>query len=316
MAIQWYPGHMHKARKEIIEALPKIDLVIEVLDARIPFSSENPVITQVRSRDGYTKPCIKVLSKTDLADPEITQLWCDHFEKEKSVKVMPISITQDKLAQRLISQTRKLFPDRADSKPIRAMIMGIPNVGKSSLINALAGRTIAKVGNEPAVTKRQQRIDIGDGIVLSDTPGILWPKVENQHSAYRLASTGAIKDTAMDYPDVAYFLLEYLFQAYPEALLTRYELSSLPRSPIEFLDAIGAKRGCLRGGGQVDLNKISTLFIHEIRGAQLGNMSFETPAMMEKELAEVEVAKAEKERLNKERKEAFKKGKRTEGKGS
>lgn len=302
MAINWYPGHMHKARKEIIAAMPNVDLVIEVLDARIPFSSENPVVAQVRSHKGNIKPCLKVLSKIDLADPIQTEHWRQHFEQEQAVKVIPIAISEDNVARRVVAKARALFPERSKDKAIRAMIMGIPNVGKSSLINVLAGRSIAKVGNEPAVTKSQQRIDIGDGIILNDTPGILWPKVENPHSAYRLAVTGAIKDTAMDYIDVAFYAAEYFIKTYPELLIQRYDLERKPHNPEQFLDELGSKRGCLRGGGRVDLNKAATLFIHELRSAQMGQITLETPEMMLEEIAEVARAKEEKELKDQERK--------------
>lgn len=310
MAIQWYPGHMHKARKEIVAAMPSIDLIIEVLDARIPFSSENPAVAEIRSHKGNTKPCLKVLSKIDLADPALTERWCQHFEQEQTVKVLPIAISEDNVAKRVVAKARALFPQRSEDKAIRAMIVGIPNVGKSSLINVLAGRTIAKVGNEPAVTKRQQRIDIGDGIILNDTPGILWPKVENPHSAYRLAITGAIKDTAMDYIDVAFYAAEYLMINYPEQLVQRYELEMLPKDPEQLLDELGSKRGCLRGGGRVDLNKAAALFIHELRSTQIGNFTLETPEMMLEEIKEVARLKEEKERKEEERKAAGKKKRR------
>jgi len=306
MAIHWYPGHMHKARKEIIEAMPNIDLVIEVLDARIPFSSENPVVAQVRSHKGNTKPCLKVLSKTDLADPELTQLWCRHFEQEKHIKVLPIAISEENVQKRLISRAREFFPERSEHKAIRAMVMGIPNVGKSSLINVLAGRAIAKVGNEPAITKRQQRIDIGDGIILNDTPGILWPKVENIHGSYRLAATGAIKDTAMDYMDAAFYIADYLLAHYPARLLARYQLEQLPETAQDFLEIMGAKRGCLRSGAYVDLNKTSTLFINELRCGQIGRITLETPDMLKVELEEVSRLREEKEKNKLERSRNYK----------
>jgi ribosome biogenesis GTPase A len=301
---------MHKARKEIIAAMPKVDLVIEVLDARIPFSSENPVVAQVRSHKGNTKPCLKVLSKIDLADPVQTEHWCQHFEQEQSVKVIPIAISEENVAKRVMAKARALFPERSKDKAIRAMIMGIPNVGKSSLINVLAGRTIAKVGNEPAVTKSQQRIDIGDGIILNDTPGILWPKVENPHSAYRLATTGAIKDTAMDYLDVAFYAAEYLIKTYPDLLIQRYGLETRPNNPEQLLDELGSKRGCLRGGGRVDLHKAATVFIHELRSAQIGRITLETPDMMFEEIVEVARLKEEKEKKELEAKEKKNAGKR------
>ncbi|HEX4974583.1 MAG TPA: ribosome biogenesis GTPase YlqF [Pseudomonadales bacterium] len=309
MAIHWYPGHMHKARKDIIEAMPNIDLVIEVLDARIPFSSENPVIAQVRRHKGNTKPCLKVLSKTDLADPVLTQVWSQFFEQENHTKVLPIAIREENIEQRLLSCAREFFPDRAEHKAIRVMVMGIPNVGKSSLINRLAGRTIAKVGNEPAITKRQQRIDIGDGFILNDTPGILWPKVENIHSSYRLAASGAIKETAMDYVDVAFYVADYLLANYGELLLERYQLSDLPESAQVFFELVGAKRGCLRNGGQVDLNKICTLFINEFRSGQVGRITLETPEMIDQELKELKRLQEEKEKKNLERKRNFRSSK-------
>lgn len=208
--IQWFPGHMHKARKEIEEAIPQVDVIIEVLDARIPFSSENPMISQIRGE----KPVVKVLNKRDLADPELTDLWIAHFEKEQGVKAMAITTSNPQEVHKIMDLCRKLAPHREEiGKNIRTMIMGIPNVGKSTIINTLAGRTIAVTGNQPAVTRRQQRINLQNGIVLSDTPGILWPKVENPHSGFRLAATGAVKDTAMEYEDVAFYTVEYLAQA-------------------------------------------------------------------------------------------------------
>lgn len=311
MTIQWYPGHMHKAQKQMAETLPLVDLVIEVLDARIPFSSENPAIAQLRHRDGAVKPCIKVLNKSDLADPAITQQWVESLEKERGVKALALSCEQASQAQKIIRLARALFPDRLEKdKIIHSMIMGIPNAGKSTLINALAGRSIAKVGNEPAVTKRQQRIVLDQGLVLSDTPGILWPKVENENSRYRLAATGAIKDTAMEYADVAHFVAEYLLQAYPQMLLQRYQLETLPPYPLELLETIGRQRGSLRAGGKVDLNKVSATLVHELRAGTLGRISLETPQMIEQELIETAAAQARKEAEKAERKKAFKNKKR------
>lgn len=282
MAIHWYPGHMHKASKEIKEALPKVDLFIEVLDARIPFSSENPVLTQLRG----AKPVIKILNKSDLADPLITQQWQDYLEQEQGVRTLALSSAEPERIRQILDLCRKLLPNK-QGKIIHAMIMGIPNVGKSTLINILAGRTIAKTGNEPAVTKAQQRIDLDNNIVLHDTPGVLWPKIHNPHSGYRLAVTGAIKDTAMEYEDVAFYAVDYLLKAYPENLTRRYELDQLPQTELEFLERIGAKRGCLRGGGQVDLNKISKILLTELRAGTLGLISLETPPMRERELQQV-----------------------------
>ncbi|MBE7216633.1 ribosome biogenesis GTPase YlqF [Shewanella benthica] len=300
MAIQWYPGHMHKARKEIEEVMPQVDLVIEVLDARIPYSSENPVISTLRG----DKPCIKLLNKSDLADPEVTQRWIEYLEREQGVKAMAITTLQAAQVKKIPDLCRKFVPNRDKlEKDIRTMIMGIPNVGKSTIINTLAGRMIAKTGNEPAVTKVQQRINLRNGIVLSDTPGILWPKVDNEKSSYRLAITGAIKDTAMEYEDVAMFAAEYFLKAYPEAIAERYKLTELPDTDIELLEAIGRKRGALRPGGRIDLHKVSELVLHEFRSGKMGQLSLETPEMAEEEKAEVAVIMAEKAAKDEKRKE-------------
>lgn len=306
MSINWYPGHMHKAQKQIKETLPTVDLIIEVLDARIPWSSENPAIAKLRG----DKPCIKLLSKVDLADPVITAEWQAYLEKEKGVKTLAITTEQPARIQQIPNLCRKFFPSRDTSvKPIHTMIMGIPNVGKSTLINQLAGRMIAKTGNEPAVTKGQQRINLGNGIVLSDTPGILWPKVESRYSSYRLATTGAIKDTAMDYGDVAYFAADFLIKAYPDLLRKRYGLTDIPETELELLELIGRKRGCLAGGGRVDLNKVSEIFLHDYRAGSIGQITLETPAMIAHESIEVAAETAAREAKKAARKQR-KKGSR------
>ncbi|MDN3680751.1 ribosome biogenesis GTPase YlqF [Vibrio tapetis subsp. quintayensis] len=287
MSIQWFPGHMHKARKEIEEVIPQVDVIIEVLDARIPFSSENPMISTLRG----DKPCVKVLNKRDLADPELTELWIKHLEKEQGVKAMAVTTSIPAEIQQIMDTVRKLAPHREQlGKNIRTMIMGIPNVGKSTIINSLAGRTIAVTGNQPAVTRRQQRINLQNGVVLSDTPGILWPKVENPHSGFRLAATGAVKDTAMEYDEVAFYTVEYLAQQYPDLLKERYQIEELPESDVELMEAIGRKRGALRSGGRIDLHKASEILLHELRNGTLGKVTLELPEMITKELIEVEAA--------------------------
>lgn len=291
---------MHKARKEIEEAIPQTDVIIEVLDARIPFSSENPMISEIRAG----KPVVKVLNKRDLADPELTQLWIEHFEKEQDVKAMAITTSNPQEVNKILDLCRKLAPHREEiGKNIRTMIMGIPNVGKSTIINTLAGRTIAVTGNQPAVTRRQQRINLQNGIVLSDTPGILWPKVENPHSGFRLAATGAVKDTAMEYEEVAFYTVEYLAQAYPERLKERYQIEELPQSDIELMEEIGRKRGALRSGGRVDLHKCSEILLHELRNGTLGQVTLERPEMITKELVEVEIEATRKAELKAQKKE-------------
>ncbi|GKT12175.1 MAG: ribosome biogenesis GTPase A [Thiomicrorhabdus sp.] len=292
MAIQWFPGHMHKAQKEVREIFNQVDVFIEVLDARIPFSSQNPMIEDIRG----DKPTIKILNKTDLADPIKTEAWQAYLEQEDQVKTLAFNSQVGDKREQMISMIKKLVPEKIDSvKTIHALIIGIPNVGKSTLINNITGRTIAKTGNEPAVTKNQQRIKLEEGITLIDTPGMLWPNIENANSGYRLAITGGIKETAFELPDVASYAAEYLLAAYPNELKERFNLKALPHTDIDFLEAIGRQRGCLRSGGMVDLDKISRIFIVEFRDMVLGPMTLETPEMMLEEFKVVKKQRALKE---------------------
>lgn len=305
MAINWYPGHMHKATKELKEILPSIDIIIEVLDARIPYSSENPVIRRLKA----DKPAIKLLNKSDLADPEKTKVWIDYIDKKQNHKAMAISQGEPERVRAIMALIKKLVPRPDDAVGhVNALIMGIPNVGKSTIINTLAGRQIAKTGNEPAVTKGQQKINLHNGIMLFDSPGILWPKFENQNSAYRLAATGAIKNTAMSADDVGFFAVEFMLEHYPDALKKRYQMQSLPATELEFLEILGRQRGCLAGGGLVDLNKISEIVLTEMREARIAPLTMEMPEETEKEEAEVEIlmaqeaeAKSEKKRLRQQK---------------
>ena len=302
MAIHWFPGHMHKAIREMTDLLPDVDLVIELLDARLPASSQNPAIAKLR----HNKPSIKILSKSDLADPEITLRWQAHFEQDDSVKTLQTTLDQNDKVQRIIRLCQVLVPAKVKSNlNMLVMITGIPNVGKSTLVNALAGRKIAKTGNEPAITKGQQRIKLGHGIVLLDTPGILWPKIENENSGYRLAASGAIKDTAMGIEDVAFYLADYLIKHYPAALQKRYELVSLPDTEIEFMELMGARRGCLSSGGRVDLEKASAILVNEFRAGMLGPITLETPEMILAEDEIIRVKKQEKAERDAERKRKF-----------
>ncbi|MDQ7091471.1 MAG: ribosome biogenesis GTPase YlqF [Methylococcales bacterium] len=290
MQIQWYPGHMYKAGKEIKKTLSHIDLIIEIIDARLPFSSENPKLAELRG----DKPCIKLLSKSDLADEKITECWQQYFEQQRGVKTLAISRDYPEKARQIPVLCQKMLPLKAKGKAIQVLIMGIPNVGKSTLINLLANRMIAKTGNEPAVTKYQQRIDLKNGVVLFDTPGMMWPNVENKNSGYRLAITGAIKDTALQHDDVAFFAAEYLLKAYPERVQERYNLETLPATESELMDAIATRRGCFRTGKQIDYDKTAKILLAELRAGILGRITYETPEMVAKEMVELAVIREQK----------------------
>ncbi|WP_281648950.1 ribosome biogenesis GTPase YlqF [Parendozoicomonas sp. Alg238-R29] len=282
MAINWYPGHMHKARKEIREAMPQVDLIIEVLDARIPFSSENPLVPALRK----DTPCIKILNKADLADPELTRRWKESLEKEQGIKAIPMSQHEPGKVRELLKICPAMLPHRNfEGTPLRALILGIPNVGKSTTINNLAGKIIAKTGNEPAVTKSQQRIKLENNIVLHDTPGFLWPKLEPEECGYRLAITGAIKNTVLEFEDVGMFLVEYLMEAHPDVLINRYNFSELPASAIEVFDEIGRRRGAMRKGGFADTHKVAEILLNDYRSGNLGRITLETPELIAKEQA-------------------------------
>ncbi|WP_218312637.1 ribosome biogenesis GTPase YlqF [Alteromonas antoniana] len=308
MALQWFPGHMHKALKEIKESLSQVDILIEVLDARIPYSSENPEIAKIRG----DKPCLKILNKFDLADPEITRQWQEELESQRGVFTITTSSNQPADTKQIIPLIREHCAGKdASVKSINAMITGIPNVGKSTLINILADRIIAKTGNEPAVTKSQQRINLGSGIVLYDTPGVLWPKLENPNSIYRLAASGAVKNTAMEFDDVGFFAADYLIKAYPELMTTRYKLDELPETELEFLEAAAKQRGAIMRGGRVNLHKICEVLITELQSGKLGRISLETPKMVAQEKVEMAAAAEKKAADKAKRKQRFKEGSAT-----
>jgi len=278
MTIRWYPGHMNKAQEQIAELIRKIDVVIEVLDARLPHSSANHLLAQLRRN----KPWIKVLNKHDLADPLVTRAWVADFQRTAGVRALPLSAKKPAEVRELVKLVKKLVPNRGKpGLPVRTMVVGIPNVGKSTLINTLAGRSLAKVGDRPAVTLTQQQIDLKNGILLFDTPGVLWPELEDQEGAYRLAASGAIGAGAMDYAEVGAFAADYLLSRYPALLQERYQLAALPADPLATLEEIGRRLGCLAGGGAVDLNRAAEAFIRELRGGKLGRISLEEPAARE-----------------------------------
>ncbi|MBW4055436.1 MAG: ribosome biogenesis GTPase YlqF [Proteobacteria bacterium] len=274
MTIRWYPGHMGKAQEKMAEAIRKIDVIIEVLDARLPSSSSNHQLEEMRRN----KPCIKVLNKNDLADPAITKAWVSHFERESGVCALPLSARLHADAKQLIKLCQKTVPHRGrPGWPLRVMVFGIPNTGKSTLINTLAGKCMAKVGDKPAITTCGQQIDLRNGIVLSDTPGILWPNMDDQDVAYRLATSGAIGASALDYTCVGLFAAEFMMGRYPELLKTRYKLSELPETPTGMLESIGRRLGCLMAGGEIDIHRAAEAFLRELRSGKIGRISFEEP---------------------------------------
>ncbi len=273
MAINWYPGHMVKARRNVKEILHRVDAIIEVLDARLPQSSTNPMIEQLRGE----KPYFKVMSKSDLADPATTKAWQDFFRAQRNMDALAITTTKKDLALSIPQRIGKLVPNRGTSiKPLRAMILGIPNVGKSTLINTLAGKKIANVGDEPAVTKAQQKVTLSDSMYLVDTPGMLWPGATDVLCNYRLAASGAIRDTAFDYDDVAMFAMDYLLQRYPNLLIDRFGTDEWPDNAYDALEIVASQRGCKRRNG-FDLTRVGDLFIKEMRAGKLGRISFEQP---------------------------------------
>ncbi len=311
MKIQWFPGHMHKASNEIREKLPEMDMLIEVLDARIPGSSENPMIAAIRKN----KPALKIFNKSDLADPLMTEKWQDYYERDKGIKTLCVTRDQPDKIKQISALCRKMISvSDARDKEIHAMIVGIPNVGKSTIINILKDKTVAKTGNEAAVTRQQQRIKINDDVVLFDTPGLLWGNINNEHSGYRLAITGAIKDTAFDSDDAAFYLAETLIKNYPHLIMDRYELDKAPQTELEFIETIGKQRGCLRAGGQIDLDKACKILINEYRLGVLGNITLENPTDFELEVktADNEAKKKEQERqaTKAERKKRWKKNRK------
>jgi ribosome biogenesis GTPase A len=266
---------MGKAQEKMAEAIRKIDVIIEVLDARLPLSSSNHQLEEMRRN----KPIIKVLNKHDLADPAITKAWVRHFELQDGVCALPLSARLHADAKHLIKLCQSTVPHRGrPGWPLRVMVFGIPNTGKSTLINTLAGKCMAKVGDKPAVTTCGQQIDLRNGIVLSDTPGILWPDMNDQDVAYRLATSGAIGASALDYTCVGLFAAEFLMARYPEFLKTRYKVAELPETPTGMLEVIGRRLGCLMSGAEIDIHRAAEAFLRELRAGKLGRISLEEPA--------------------------------------
>ncbi len=300
MSINWFPGHMAAAVEKVKEALAVHDLVIEVLDARCPMASRNPLVETLRMQ--RQRPCLKVLNKADLADPAATQAWLAFFNAQKNVKAIALSCKKPGESSKVLAAAKKIAPHRNDNlKPLRMLIMGVPNVGKSTLINALLKRRVAKVGDEPAITKALQRYELSSTAILTDTPGLMWPKIERESDGFMLAASHAIGTNAYVESEVAIFLAGLLLQIYPKAMAARYQLvaadmaraakdeldrevdqahagapACLPDG-ISVLEAIARKRGYRIKGAGFDFDKAAITLLTDYRGGLLGRISLETP---------------------------------------
>ncbi|MBS5347486.1 MAG: ribosome biogenesis GTPase YlqF [Megasphaera micronuciformis] len=280
MIINWYPGHMAKARRLIEGNLKIIDVAIELVDARIPMSSTNPMIGQLLGQ----KPSIVVMNKADLADTEILKLWTAYY-KEQGRMVMALNSKDGKGIKQLVQAVRtlaepKLVKWRAKglkSRSVRTIILGIPNVGKSTLINRLAGRNATKTADKPGETKGKQWVHLADNLDLLDTPGVLWPKLEEQKCARRLAATGAISDTVYDMEEVVADLITTLSVRYSEALKKRFKLSEIDEDPYKTIERIGRNRGAVLPGNRIDMEKTYKLIIKDFREGHIGPISLDMP---------------------------------------
>ncbi|MFS2116478.1 ribosome biogenesis GTPase YlqF [Herbaspirillum frisingense] len=277
MSIQWFPGHMNSARRKAAESMEKVDMVIEVVDARLPQASCNPMIEQLRN--ARQRPCLKILNKTDMADPVATQAWIDYYNSQKGVTAVALSCKKPSDVARVPKLAMQVAPHRGTAlKPLRMMIMGIPNVGKSTLMNALLKKRVAAVGDEPAVTKTQQRLYLGNNMVLTDTPGMLWPKIEHPSDGLMLAASHAVGSNALIEEEVATFLADLLLQRYPQLLKARYGFNPEGMDGVAVVEGVAAKRGFRLKGGDYDFEKAAHTFLQDYRSGALGRISLETPA--------------------------------------
>ena len=278
--INWYPGHMAKTKKQIIEDLKLIDIVVEILDARMPLASVNPDI-QNYIKD---KKKIIILNKSDLADENITNEWIKYY-KSKGINAIAIEANNGKGIPKVIdcikseykSIQEKYIKKGRIGKAIRIMVLGIPNVGKSTFINKLAKRNTAKVGNKPGVTKQKQWIKIDNNIELMDTPGMLWPRLDDQELAMHLAFVGTIGENSIDNEEIAYYLIEYLKNTYPNKLKERYNVELDAKETMDIINEIAKKRGAIISGGNINMQKVSDIILNEFRSGKLGRITIELP---------------------------------------
>ena len=285
MDIQWYPGHMTKTRRQIQADLKLVDLVAEIIDARIPISSRNPDIDELVGE----KPRLIVLNRADQADPSMNKVWGDWF-RSRGWWVLETNARDGKGVNQFSAAIKSALKDKIEQwkakglvgRPVRAMVVGVPNVGKSTFINQVAKKKSAKAGNKPGVTRGKQWVNVDAGLDLLDTPGILWPKFEDETTGMHLAFTGAVKDEIMDLETLACHLIEILGQRYPQALTARYKVEPEPGTPgWELLELCGRKRGFLISGGEVDTERMSRVLLDEYRSGKLGNFTLETPEDLE-----------------------------------
>ncbi len=285
MPIHWFPGHMNRARREIAQALRRVDVVIELVDARLPLSSRNPLLGRLAA----DKPVLTLLSKSDLADPATTAAWLEAWPGPRPLAVV---VSERRSVRGVPARCRELAPHRGGpGRTLRTLVVGIPNVGKSTLINTLTGRRIAEVGDRPAVTRHAKRFELDRDLSIFDSPGVLWPKLDDQRGARRLAASGAIRETAFEPIEVAGWAACLLAERYPDRLAARYRLEeTLPeilagtsadpedaRRAMRLLEEIGRRRGALRAGGHVDLERAADLLLRDLRGGRIGPISFEHP---------------------------------------
>ena len=289
MSIQWFPGHMNAARKKAAEAMEKVDMVIEVMDARLPQASCNPMIEQLRA--DRQRPCLKILNKSDIADAAVTQAWIAYYNQQPDVHAVALSCKLPADVAKIPALCIKIAPHRGTPlKPLRIMIMGIPNVGKSTLMNALLKKRVAKVGDEPAVTKMQQRLYLGNNMVLTDTPGMLWPKIRHPSDGLMLAASHAIGSNALIEEEVATFLADALLLRYPQLLAARYGVDPTGMDGVGIVEAVALRRGFKLKGKGVDLEKAAHTLLQDYRSGAIGRISLETPHSRATLLAEYDAA--------------------------
>ncbi len=294
MSIQWFPGHMNAARKKAAESMEKVDMVIEVLDARVPQASCNPMIGELRTF--RQRPCLKILNKSDLADPDVTQAWLTHYGREQNVHAVALNCKHPAEVARIPALCLKTAPHRGTPlKPLRIMIMGIPNVGKSTLMNALLKRRVAKVGDEPAVTKMQQRLYLGNNMVLIDTPGMMWPRIAYPSDGLMLAASHAIGSNALIEEEVATFLAGILLERYPHLLAARYGIKPAEMDAVDVVESVAQRRGFRLRGATLDLEKAAHTLLQDYRSGALGRITLETPDSRAQRVADYAAVEAEKQ---------------------